>query len=484
MNQSFSITIKLQQHSPIIHFQHDQQGACLRATELKPKLDKFIIREHFNKKFAAYKHFLVEYEHEKYTNLNAKEKKDYIENIHEALDYKITILSPTAIEEDIKHSLFFGNLGKSHKDKKSISLYLPHTKDITLEIFSIKSDLMDIIKLYLSQLFAVENFGTRQDKGFGSYFISIRDQRYHKDISDILPEGTFYIEINTIDDREIFTTIAYYYKRLKSGINQGYQGECKKGYHKAYLYKYLEEKCNYDWTWEKRWLKETFFGLLADKKNKKFARALLGLPGCFTFKATDEPCNLLKDKIKIYDDYEIEVYNKEIARIQSPITFKIIKDFQAKKSKVFILVNHELIKEIEKICRESREFQFKPKFRLKYENYRDKGRIKYKSKLIPWKKGLQDTDLEKYEKIYPSFIKKAEVLEENGDRIVKGQKARFREFQDKNFTDVTIVLPGEVIDYQDLISNYNEQELKGRIDDRYEKIRLKAYIKRTRRQKK
>ena len=42
MNQ---LVIKLKQHTPLIHFQHDQDGATLRASEVKPKLDKFILTE-------------------------------------------------------------------------------------------------------------------------------------------------------------------------------------------------------------------------------------------------------------------------------------------------------------------------------------------------------------------------------------------------------------------------------------------------------
>ncbi|MBK9152255.1 MAG: hypothetical protein IPM26_15270 [Saprospiraceae bacterium] len=41
----FQITFALRQHTPIIHFQHEQEGATLRATELKPKLDLFIIKK-------------------------------------------------------------------------------------------------------------------------------------------------------------------------------------------------------------------------------------------------------------------------------------------------------------------------------------------------------------------------------------------------------------------------------------------------------
>jgi len=36
---------KLEIKSPIIHFQHDQAGATLRATEVKPKLDRFILEK-------------------------------------------------------------------------------------------------------------------------------------------------------------------------------------------------------------------------------------------------------------------------------------------------------------------------------------------------------------------------------------------------------------------------------------------------------
>ena len=38
-----TLTVTLKQHTPLIHFQHDQYGATLRASEVKPKLDKFIL---------------------------------------------------------------------------------------------------------------------------------------------------------------------------------------------------------------------------------------------------------------------------------------------------------------------------------------------------------------------------------------------------------------------------------------------------------
>ena len=53
------LTVKLKQHTPLIHFQAEQDGATLRATELKPKLDKFLVEHVFNYDFKEYEKFLV-----------------------------------------------------------------------------------------------------------------------------------------------------------------------------------------------------------------------------------------------------------------------------------------------------------------------------------------------------------------------------------------------------------------------------------------
>ncbi|MEG1106971.1 MAG: hypothetical protein RSE20_09570, partial [Eubacterium sp.] len=42
---SYKKVIHLTQITPLIHFQSEEPGACLRASEVKPKLDRFIINE-------------------------------------------------------------------------------------------------------------------------------------------------------------------------------------------------------------------------------------------------------------------------------------------------------------------------------------------------------------------------------------------------------------------------------------------------------
>lgn len=40
-----TLKVTLKQHTPLIHFQHTENGATLRASEVKPKLDRFIIEK-------------------------------------------------------------------------------------------------------------------------------------------------------------------------------------------------------------------------------------------------------------------------------------------------------------------------------------------------------------------------------------------------------------------------------------------------------
>ena len=56
------LKITLKQHTPLIHFQHDQYGATLRASEVKPKLDKYIIKNVYHNDFNSCKCFLKSYE--------------------------------------------------------------------------------------------------------------------------------------------------------------------------------------------------------------------------------------------------------------------------------------------------------------------------------------------------------------------------------------------------------------------------------------
>ncbi|MEO0556088.1 MAG: hypothetical protein AAF149_23090 [Bacteroidota bacterium] len=283
------LTFTLKQHTPLIHF-HSEVDASLRATELKPKLDNFL---HANTEV---------------------EKKWKINGQDIALDYKLKISSYEVQLKPIKKGdqvpCFFGNMGA---DYDSSPKYLSMTKvPVTLQFSSFNHELLITIKKHFPDFIARTNFGTRQSKGYGSYYLEQpSDDRPFREVPHLI-----------IDKREIrdfidvTNIINYYYQRLKSGINYRHE------YQHAFLKMYLEDK---GYRWEKRWLKEKFVGgLETSDDEERFARAMLGLGGSFSFK----PKNRDRRPGQVYPrqnvDVTVESTHEEIARFKSPITFKPI----------------------------------------------------------------------------------------------------------------------------------------------------------------
>jgi hypothetical protein len=302
MSNPFTITIRLQQHSPLIHFQHHQAGATLRATELKPKLDKYIIDKCFGKDFAQYKKYLVGY------NENLKENQYN----HNALDYKIKII-----------------VDPGKVNKKTISIITMDKIGVRypihiLEISSFKTELLVKIKEIINDFFILHNFGLRQSKGFGCFTTPETDQTgFEKTVLGKYP--VFYMKKTSGQD--IYSEIDTDYKILKSGINH-------KKYIKSKLFEYMCKKKQIDW--EKRKIKETLkdghkdvFDSLRYRTEAgnnrivkcesgekepdfRYIRALLGL-------AEHNEFRTWKGKIQI----NIKDNKGEIERFQSPLMFKV-----------------------------------------------------------------------------------------------------------------------------------------------------------------
>ena len=49
------LKFKLDQHTPMLHFQPAQQGATLRATEVKPRFDKWLVRKAWSDDYSRCK---------------------------------------------------------------------------------------------------------------------------------------------------------------------------------------------------------------------------------------------------------------------------------------------------------------------------------------------------------------------------------------------------------------------------------------------
>ena len=316
---SFKAEFTLKQHAPIIHFQSDQSGATLRATELKPKFDRFLLD-------------IVEDLPYK-TNANG----------HKSLDYKVkiinkqnTISTPKAYVNNKKEtdktayqSPYFADAHKS----------ILAQNNIEIEFFSFDSKIRDAISKYIDMFFIYENFGTRQNKGFGSF---LRTDIKDNEIQDILSkhQNPVFSLGNYNNFQDAFKKIDTFYKKLKMGINKPYK--------KSLLFEYM---CNtYNIGWEKKFIKKNFPEVIhgdhqpiayQDDKEFKYIRAVLGLAEHNEFRPTDG-----KKQIKIKSKDNIE-------RFKSPITFKIFN------KKIYILFDDSYKKILNK------EFDFSLNSKIK-----------------------------------------------------------------------------------------------------------------------
>jgi len=136
-----TLTIKLKQHTPLIHFQHDQEGATLRASEVKPKLDKYILSKLSSEEKSQGKR-----------EGWIKEKGDKT-----WLDYKMRI---GATGKRYCHQIKIINADK----------WAVVSQHIQLEI-SCDNNLSPRIVGNIREFFIINNFGFRQSKGYGSFTV-------------------------------------------------------------------------------------------------------------------------------------------------------------------------------------------------------------------------------------------------------------------------------------------------------------------------
>lgn len=391
----YQLNFTLKQHTPIIHFQHDQHGATLRATEVKPKLDRFIL-EKLGKESDEYD-INEDYETTYKRGKDIAEAKGWlIDKDKGALDYKMRIEpnKEDRINIQSNHSnspMYFGNQNNNSNPK-----HLKIKEFTNCSIYTPSIDLLNNLKLIIDEFFKTNNFGTRQNKGYGS-FIVVKDDEIHE---FTFTKNTFYFSFKINQDstyKEVLSVIDYFYKLLKSGVNytkfkvsnhrQPPEFKCDKArYKKSLFYLYLDEKFNY--TWEKRWIKEKYFSLTPKTPpiNPKYARALLGLATQSTF--TSCYCDCTNDEaISLDNNVKIFSANNElgIERIKSPFIFKPIID--GKDVAVYILVDDMHINEIYKKGKSyNKFFVFNKKEKVELSNKKFKlgevGKInKYKEEL-------------------------------------------------------------------------------------------------------
>lgn len=380
----YTLSVTLVQMTPIFHFQAEEEGATLRATEVKPKLDRFLIRAAFNGDYLQYKGFVVASQKDEETsNIKADDEKSY------SLDYRLSIsVEPSSsvdvvdfyVEQkrtdgdksDKPKMAFVGSLWDSKTPQKGTML--KPGANIKLNFFSRHKDLIGVIRNWIDAFFAGENFGRRQSKGFGS-FITERCSKEHKCYEQALQQYVrvtgllgkardelkvacinpsfrrFQVDIDgdecpwdelqITSPTDVLDAIRDVHRVMKSGLSRP---KIKHGYIPSYLLKnYTKQGDLSKFTNEKHAMKAKILLKIPDLKlpdrtqcnglpeeNRRFYRALLGLSPFYEFRflrhpqrehESDPKKRMLTARINISDAKPLESPVR-VARFRSPITYK------------------------------------------------------------------------------------------------------------------------------------------------------------------
>lgn len=303
-------TYHLIQQTPMIHFQSREPGACLRASEVKSKLDRFLCQ-----------------------NVPAIPKSWYInQEQSSALNYKLKIWTEEkARTDEPDRNLYFGNMGRGpHRET------VMYKKSIEIKIVCFQDSLMNAIKEHLEAFFLLHNFGTRQNKGFGSFVLRSSVNRTDTDalLSNYVNSSRDIYTISyhsgtTYED--IFADIALFSAVLKSGYNQ-------RGYIKSYLVRHCLDQSRHHGHaigGDKRWLKSAQINMAPrvarNPRNLKaegsvdtyrYNRALLGSAGNLSFINQLDATGRMD---RAAGKTTISILGvDEVKRIPSPILYKIV----------------------------------------------------------------------------------------------------------------------------------------------------------------
>ena len=335
MNNDFRIEVELQQLTPMLHFQGIQHGACLRASEVKPKLDRFV--------FNCLKKRGIELAAlpAGWTDLHAEEADS--EPASAALRYKMRFRAngENHCSPDI-HPLYFGNRGTN--PNKAFNLFIPNGMHITLlvltdEVLPRKIRLWDsgpevntlsgILRALIPAFFELHCFGARSNKGFGSFRVK-GSNLSPEELQQLMAsncEAMFWLEnfspeydsVRRLDDVYVLSGMMKGgFSRLRNGAkypgaiqelfhNQRVPVGTEKDFIKAKVFTEYEK----DWYWREVCRKQGAWKGPQEYGEYRFARVLLGLTEQYAFGIGSNSKR-----------YKVTPEDKEIQRFANPVVFK------------------------------------------------------------------------------------------------------------------------------------------------------------------
>lgn len=335
---------KLVQHTPLIHFQHSEPHACLRATEVKPKLDRFLIEQlEKDDRFGDgrwKKWFVGDGSQQSFDYMMRitpnSEQVDRTQSIERAIA-RAEHRPPNASLHEI-HKNYFGNMASGNNIQDTIretfkeSLF--YKDGLTLTIRCFIPELLTFIDEHIRGFFMMHNFGTRQRKGFGSFTVDIRTEPNAPKGFDLVGKycpNAYYCKLdNDVNADALLDAVWVISAFLRSGFNRG-----EGNYVRGFVFRYFQREKN-PLANDKAFVKQQVLRNVYNEATRgehlhpygnnvryRYVRGLLGTNENSRF------CRAPNAHTPVYDIYTHSA--EGIERFPSPLLFKPIGKF------VFIL---------------------------------------------------------------------------------------------------------------------------------------------------
>lgn len=339
---------KLVQHTPLIHFQHSEPHACLRATEVKPKLDRFLIEQlEKDDRFGdgRWKKWFVgdgsqqsfDYMMRITPNSEQVERTQSIERAIARAEHR----PPNASFHEI-HKNYFGNMASGNNIQDTIretfkeSLF--YKDGLTLTIRCFITELLTFIDEHIRGFFMMHNFGTRQRKGFGSFTVDISTEPNAPKGFDLVGKycpNAYYCKLDgNVNADALLDAVWVISAFLRSGFNRG-----EGNYVRGFVFRYFQREKN-PLANDKAFVKQKVLRNVYDEATRgehlhpygnnvryRYVRGLLGTNENSRF-CRDPRGGTREDRIV----HNIYIHSAEgVERFPSPLLFKPIGKF------VFIL---------------------------------------------------------------------------------------------------------------------------------------------------
>lgn len=245
------IVVQLVQDTPMWHFQGAFDDCCLRATEVKPKLDRFLLAKLDKGELSVNGCALTSrdgvpstwWANEDKTAFNYKmrisaESRSVIESQVPDLDRRTGQQKTDRNGKPVLRNLYPIYFARVGADETG-DMELVRMSGIRVELIVSDDRLAECIEPIIPAFFASHSFGARQDKGFGCFRVSGAGS------TGKLSGASYYFIVPACNNSEdkyqsLFQHINYFHKVIRSGVNE------RGCYVKSMMYHYAKDKGD-DW---------------------------------------------------------------------------------------------------------------------------------------------------------------------------------------------------------------------------------------------